>query len=187
MTTSPSRVATWRAELLNYESEGIERRIPVVVPSRRVDGVETTAPRARFGLRRVSTDGGCNVAKPARPWGRAGDEGDAPHRWARCFSTTGHGYPPESACYPRWPSRFASLGVDHLPDRIDLAAHLVVLAELASDLVAGVQHRRMIAAAQLRTDVEAARCRSPRGSGTSRSGAAPRSRDRALRSAAGRG
>ena len=40
-----------------------------------------------------------------------------------------------------------SLGVDHLPDGIDLAPHLVVLAELAGDLVAGVQDGRMIASA----------------------------------------
>src|SRR4029077_8170488 len=88
---------------------------------------------------------------PGTGWGRDGLTGGRRHA---CFSTTGHGYPPESAGYPRWPSRFASLGVDHLPHRVDLAAHLVVLAELARDLVAGVQHGRMVAAAQLRTDAK---------------------------------
>src|SRR5918996_5578860 len=50
----------------------------------------------------------------------------------------------------------ASLGVDHLPHRADLAPHLVVLMELAGDLVVGVEHGRVIAPAQLGADAQQA-------------------------------
>src|SRR5215218_2760724 len=51
-------------------------------------------------------------------------------------------------------SRSRSVGVDQLPDGGDLTPELVVDGDLARDLVAGVQDRRVIPAAKLGTDPE---------------------------------
>src|SRR4051812_49277249 len=45
-----------------------------------------------------------------------------------------------------------SIGVDELPDGGDLAPELVIRGDLAVDLVAGVEDRRVVAAAELGTD-----------------------------------
>jgi len=47
-----------------------------------------------------------------------------------------------------------SVGVDHFPHGGKLAPQFLVLLRLAVDLVAGVQHRRMVAAAQLLADAQ---------------------------------
>src|SRR5215213_9184376 len=52
------------------------------------------------------------------------------------------------------PDHDRSVGVDELPNRGDLPAQLVVAGRLASDLVAGVQHRGMVAPTQLGADAQ---------------------------------
>ncbi len=47
-----------------------------------------------------------------------------------------------------------SVGVDQLPDRRDLASQLVVDRDFAGDLVAGVEDRGVVPAAELGTDPE---------------------------------
>ena len=76
-------------------------------------------------------------------------------------------------------ARPALVGVDQLADGGDLAAQLVVDGDLAGDLVAGVEDGGVVAPAELGADAQRARRRSPRASGTSRSGAASRSPCRA--------
>src|SRR5439155_21625912 len=78
-------------------------------------------------------------------------------------------HPPRTACDLAAPHGFhhwtgiwwttrassgASVGVDQLADRRDLPPQLVVACRLPGDLVAGVEHRGVVAPAELRADAQ---------------------------------
>jgi hypothetical protein len=102
--------------------------------------------------------------RPIWPW-HTGDEKGAAHRHppsssrprrflvptdSRLAAATAHD--PRAAATQSLPAAQRLVGVDELAHRRDLPAQLVVDRHLAVDLVARVQHRRVVPAAELRAD-----------------------------------
>ncbi len=78
------------------------------------------------------------------------------------FSTESSGLSTRGGSLRPFRATPASVGVDQLPDRGDLASQLIVVGRLAGDLVARVEHRGVVPAARARRRSGGAKRRSPR-------------------------